>query len=225
MGSTHRLLHQDLKLKKRCAKLIPHVLTDHQKLQRRRFCQDFLQRCRLFRFHNWVITTDEAWFYLHEPGSRTENKQWITADENHPQVALRSRNCAKMMVIPFFDIRGLVDTQYFENRTITRRVFEPIIREVWQVLRLRRRAQWQQNHRIHLHMDNAPAHRGRDVRRALLEMEWQQIPHPPYSPDLSPCDFFLFPYLKRKLRGREYPNLDRLRMSLEREIGEITALQ
>jgi hypothetical protein len=28
------------------------------------------------------------------------------------------------------------------------------------------------------------------------------IPHPPYSPDLAPCDFALFPKLKMKLKGR-----------------------
>jgi transposase len=28
------------------------------------------------------------------------------------------------------------------------------------------------------------------------------IPHPPYSPDLAPCDFTLFPKLKIKLKGR-----------------------
>ena len=27
------------------------------------------------------------------------------------------------------------------------------------------------------------------------------IPHPPYSPDLAPCDFFLFPKIKLKLNG------------------------
>ena len=27
------------------------------------------------------------------------------------------------------------------------------------------------------------------------------VPHPPYSPDLAPCDFFLFPSLEAKLRG------------------------
>jgi hypothetical protein len=26
------------------------------------------------------------------------------------------------------------------------------------------------------------------------------VPHPPYSPDLAPSDFFLFVYLKEKLR-------------------------
>jgi transposase len=32
------------------------------------------------------------------------------------------------------------------------------------------------------------------------------LPHPPYSPDLAPADFFLFPRLKRKLSGRKYRN-------------------
>jgi histone-lysine N-methyltransferase SETMAR len=30
------------------------------------------------------------------------------------------------------------------------------------------------------------------------------IPHPPYSPDLEPCDFALFPKLKMKLKGRRF---------------------
>jgi hypothetical protein len=28
------------------------------------------------------------------------------------------------------------------------------------------------------------------------------VPHPPYFPDLAPCDFALFPKLKMKLKGR-----------------------
>jgi transposase len=28
------------------------------------------------------------------------------------------------------------------------------------------------------------------------------VPHPPYSPDLAPCDFTLFPKLKMKLKER-----------------------
>jgi hypothetical protein len=28
------------------------------------------------------------------------------------------------------------------------------------------------------------------------------VPHPPYSPDLAPCDFALFPKLKMKLKGQ-----------------------
>ena len=30
------------------------------------------------------------------------------------------------------------------------------------------------------------------------------VNHPPYSPELSPCDFFLFPRLKKMLSGNKY---------------------
>jgi hypothetical protein len=30
------------------------------------------------------------------------------------------------------------------------------------------------------------------------------VPHPPYLPDLAPCDFALFPKLKLKLKGRSF---------------------
>jgi hypothetical protein len=30
------------------------------------------------------------------------------------------------------------------------------------------------------------------------------VPHPPYSLDLAPCDFALFPKLKMKLNGRRF---------------------
>ena len=29
--------------------------------------------------------------------------------------------------------------------------------------------------------------------------------HPPYSPDLAPNDFFLFPYVKNNMRGQRFP--------------------
>ena len=35
-------------------------------------------------------------------------------------------------------------------------------------------------------------------------MHLQVLPHPPYSPDLAPSDFYLFPSLKTKLRGRNF---------------------
>jgi hypothetical protein len=35
----------------------------------------------------------------------------------------------------------------------------------------------------------------------LAKHKMAVIPHPPYSPDLAPCDFFLFPKMKLKLKG------------------------
>jgi len=35
--------------------------------------------------------------------------------------------------------------------------------------------------------------------------------HPPYSPDLAPCDFFLFPRMKRDLKGKSFQNVEEAR--------------
>lgn len=38
----------------------------------------------------------------------------------------------------------------------------------------------------------------------LNELKFELLPHPPYSPDLAPSDFFLFPNLKKFLGGKKY---------------------
>jgi len=55
-----------------------------------------------------------------------------------------------------------------------------------------------------LSVDNAPAHAVLLTRRFLTSNNMSVVPHPPYSPDLAPCDFFLFPKLKMKLKGRRF---------------------
>ena len=45
-----------------------------------------------------------------------------------------------------------------------------------------------------LNQDNAPAHSAFSIQRFLTEKKKISVlQHPPYSPDLAPCDFFLFP--------------------------------
>jgi hypothetical protein len=42
----------------------------------------------------------------------------------------------------------------------------------------------------------------------LAKPKMALIPHPPYSPDLSPCDFFLFPKMKLNLKGRRFDAME-----------------
>ncbi|XP_068085342.1 protein O-mannosyl-transferase TMTC2 [Anabrus simplex] len=51
-----------------------------------------------------------------------------------------------------------------------------------------------------LHHDNAPAHRV--TMDFLARSGLTVLDHPPYSPDLAPCDFAFFPDVKMKLKGR-----------------------
>jgi hypothetical protein len=58
--------------------------------------------------------------------------------------------------------------------------------------------------RIKLLHDNAPAHKSAMVQEYLKESGLDVLDHPPYSPDLSPCDFWLFPRLKEMLAGNRF---------------------
>ena len=49
-----------------------------------------------------------------------------------------------------------------------------------------------------------PPHKCEVVMSFLASEKVRVLNHPPYSPDLSPCDFFLFPRLKKMLSGNKY---------------------
>ena len=57
---------------------------------------------------------------------------------------------------------------------------------------------------VHLLRDNTSSHRCEVVKSFLASEKLKVLNHPPYSPDPSPCDFFLFPRLKKMLSGNKH---------------------
>jgi histone-lysine N-methyltransferase SETMAR len=52
--------------------------------------------------------------------------------------------------------------------------------------------------------DNALAHRALATQNKMAYLDFQCLDHPPYSPDLAPSDYHLFPGLKKQLKGRHF---------------------
>jgi len=52
--------------------------------------------------------------------------------------------------------------------------------------------------------DNAPAHRAFATQKKLAYLGFHCLDHPPYSPDLAPSDYHLFPGLKKQLKDRHF---------------------
>ncbi|GFX80654.1 histone-lysine N-methyltransferase SETMAR [Trichonephila clavipes] len=52
--------------------------------------------------------------------------------------------------------------------------------------------------------DNARSHTSLVTRQKLLQLEWDTMPHPPYSPDLAPLDYYLFRSLQNFLDGKTF---------------------
>ena len=70
----------------------------------------------------------------------------------------------------------------------------------------------------HLHQDNAPVHNSILVTDCLSKMGIKTVPHPPYSPDFAPCDFWLFP----KLRGCCYETIEEMKEAVTKVIDTLT---
>ena len=54
------------------------------------------------------------------------------------------------------------------------------------------------------HHDNAPAHSSAIATAKLFDLRYEILPHPPYTPDLAPFDYFLFPNMKTWLGGKRF---------------------
>ena len=78
------------------------------------------------------------------------------------------------------------------------------------------RPQKWQNQNLIIHHDNALAHKSFKVSQFLAKNNMTVIPHPPYSPDLAPCDFFLFPKLKLRMKGRRFNTIEEIQEESQR---------
>ena len=58
--------------------------------------------------------------------------------------------------------------------------------------------------RVLLQQDNARVHTCKVAMNAVKRNGYELIPHPAFSPDLAASDFFLFPNLKKDIRGLHF---------------------
>jgi hypothetical protein len=78
-----------------------------------------------------------------------------------------------------------------------------------------------QKKKLILHLDNSPIHTAKVAKAKLSQMPVHFAPHPPYSPDLAPSDFFLFGYLKEKIFGLEFESPEALLAWINAEFERI----
>ena len=70
----------------------------------------------------------------------------------------------------------------------------------------------------HFHQDNAPVHNSILVTDYLTKMGIKTAPQPLYSPDLAPCEFYLFP----KLKGCRYETIEDMKEAVAKVIDTLT---
>jgi hypothetical protein len=101
------------------------------------------------------------------------------------------------------------------------RVLLLLLRRLHENLRRRRPEHWLEQTWL-LHHDNAPPHTSRSHPNFLARYKMTVIPHPPHSPHLAPCDIFLFPKTKLKLKGRRFDTIEQLQAEWQTVLDSVT---
>jgi hypothetical protein len=105
------------------------------------------------------------------------------------------------MLVTFFDCEGIVYKEFFPPvQAVHQHYYLEILKRLMKQVRQKRPERWR-NHDWFLDHENAPANTTFSLQRFLVAKNMAVIPHPPYSSDLDPCDFFMFPRLKSKLKS------------------------
>jgi histone-lysine N-methyltransferase SETMAR len=71
-------------------------------------------------------------------------------------------------------------------------------------------------------MDNSMCHNGRKVTDELENLKLDRVAHPPYSRDLSPCDFWPLGIFKQKIQDRVFDTTEEILMAIRNVWNEVT---
>ena len=204
-GNVQTILKKRLDLRKVCARWVPHWLTEEQKTQHLKCAWELLKTykgCNSQVISN-LLTGDETWVHMFEPQRRADNKQWKQKDQKRPCIGKRTISSKKMYAIFFNSSGPVVQVPCPSGHTVTGRFYKnSVLKKVKEFYNKKRSSKgWSGVHLLH---DNTSSHKFEVVKSFLAPEKVEVLNHPPYSPDLSPCDFFLFLRLKKMLSGNKY---------------------
>jgi len=129
---------------------------------------------------------------------RQSNNQWsggIAAHSAHPKKFRVQNSAEKVLASILWGQDGFLLTDYLPKaQNINAEYYSSLLVQFKDILRENRRGTFTKVV-LFLH-DNAPAHRELATQKKLPYLGFQYPDHPPYSPDLAPSDYHLFPGLK-----------------------------
>lgn len=221
--SVHRILTDKMKMRKICARWVPHLLTQEQKDRRLRIARQLRLRYRREGedFLRRIVTLDETWARSYEPELKSQSAEWRRegSPTPRPKKCRQGPSKVKVMLIVAYDMDGIILVHSVPpKQTVNAQYYRGFLQNNLRAAIRKKRPQ-QLNDVIILH-DNASSHSARVVQELIDGYGWETLSHPPYSPDLSPCDFHLFPAFKNPMRGIRFETIDEVVATADRCMRE-----
>ncbi|GFW06318.1 histone-lysine N-methyltransferase SETMAR [Trichonephila clavipes] len=181
---------------------VPHELKETHLTQRINSCNLLKKRNENDPFLKRLITGDEKWVVYN---NIKRKRSWSQLKQHTSKADIHQK---KFLLSVWWDYKGIV---YFEllpsNRTINSNVYIEQLTKLNNAVE-EKRPELTNRKGVVFHHDNARPHTSLVTRQKLLELGWDVLSHPPYSPDLAPSDYFLFRSLQNSLNGKNFNNDD-----------------
>ena len=131
--------------------------------------------------------------------------------------------CWQVMSIIVCDTKGIVLNHMVPDKTIVNGDFySGVLREHLQIAILDKRLNCTGQDSFYTKITRQPVHVSRVVKQTMSDLNIEPPQHPPYSPDLAMCDFFLFPTVIDHLRGRKFESREELGTAITEALLTVT---
>ena len=121
------------------------------------------------------------------------------------------------MILFFFGSTGMIYMHWvLTGPTVNMEYYFEFLREFRKRL-CRKRPTLFKSGQWHFHHDNTPVYNSIFVTNYLTKMGIKTVPLSPYSPDLAPFNFWLFP----KLRGSRYETIEEMKEAMTKVIDTL----
>jgi len=198
-----QILVEDLGKRKVASRFVPHGLSDDQRHERVQYSKDIIKTAgRNKNFLNSIVAEDETLCFCYDLTTKCQSAEWKSPASPKGKKVRLQKSKVKTMLMCFNDSKGIIHHKFVpEGQTVTGSFYLSVVEGLWK----RIRCVWPEYSApgswFLLH-DNALVYRAVAVQEFLAQKQVCVLLHPPYSHDLSPCDYFLFPKLKLPLKGR-----------------------
>jgi len=127
--------------------------------------------------------------------------EWRQSGSHRPQKYRVQKSAGEVLASILWDQYDILLIDYLpKDQTINSEYYSTLLVQMKDILKEKLRGKFIKVV-LFLH-DNALAHRALITQKELTYLGYKYFDHPPYSPDLTPSDYHLFPELKKKLKVR-----------------------
>ena len=204
-------LHQ-LGKRLKMSRWVPYELTPANKMQRLTICSSHLSRQKREPIFDRIMTCDEKWIMY---TNFKRKHHWLSPGDHLPQTSKGPLFQKKLLLCVWWTCQGIIHYEFLKTgETINANKYCEQLVRVQENL-LKKQPALVNRRQVLFLQDNARPHVAKITLAKITELNWEIMPHPPYSPDLSPTDFHLFLSLDNHMKNRAFNIEEDLKMEIQ----------